>query len=190
MKENNLKNDNISEEYSSIVYQNLKLWPNGAHEQQYRSEERIVVFHYNSKKTTSVFVFFLQIVVRRRILLVPSVANLRMLLTPIDNEWLSCKILQDSGKILQDDTSSCKIFFQNLARSCKITLCLARILQYNHSSCKYANKWNMTEHDQNETRTLLPINFFYIVIHDCNQNSINFVFFRSKYKLKKFRKRK
>ena len=56
--------------------------------------------------------------------------------TPVDIEWLSCKILQDSGKILQDDTSSCKIFFHNLARSCKITLCLARILQHNHSSCK------------------------------------------------------
>ena len=80
--------------------------------------------------------------------------------TPVGNEWLSCKILQDSGKILQDGTSSCKIFFQNLARSCKITLCLARILQDNHSSCKYANKWNMIEQDQNETRTLLPINFF------------------------------
>ena len=79
---------------------------------------------------------------------------------PVDNEWLSRKILQDSGKILQDDTSSCKIFCQNLARSCKITLCVARILQDNHSSCKYANKWNMIEQDQNETRTLLPINFF------------------------------
>ena len=73
---------------------------------------------------------------------------------------ISCKILQDSGKILQDDTSSCKIFFQNLARSCKITLCLARILQDNHSSCKYANKWNMIEQDQNETRTMLPVNCF------------------------------
>ena len=89
--------------------------------------------------------------------------------TPIDNEWLSCKILQNSGKILQEDPSSCKIFFQNLARSCKITLRLARILQDNHSSCKYANKWNMTEQDPNETRTLLPINFFYIVVHNYNQ---------------------
>ena len=35
---------------------------------------------------------------------------------------LSCKILQDSGRILQDDASSCKNFFQNLARSYKITL--------------------------------------------------------------------
>ena len=71
--------------------------------------------------------------------------------SPVDIEWLSYKILQDSGKILQADTSSCKIFFQNLARSCKITIHLANIQK----------KWNMIEQDQNETRTLLPIIFFF-----------------------------
>ena len=89
------------------------------------------------------------------------ITALGIIFAPVDNEWLSCKILQDSGKILQDDTLSCKIFSQNLARSCKITLRLARILQDNHSTCKYANKWNMIEQVQNETRTLLPINFLF-----------------------------
>ena len=38
------------------------------------------------------------------------------LAAPVEIEWLSCKILQDSCKILQDDASSCKIFLQDLAR--------------------------------------------------------------------------
>ena len=43
-------------------------------------------------------------------------------ITQAGSEWLSCKILPESGRILQDDTSSCKNFCQNLARSCKIII--------------------------------------------------------------------
>ena len=43
---------------------------------------------------------------------------------PSRKKSLSCKILQDSGRILQDDASSCTNFFQNLARSYKINFFL------------------------------------------------------------------
>ena len=39
---------------------------------------------------------------------------------PSREKSLSCKILQDSGRILQDDASSYKNLFQNLTRSYKI----------------------------------------------------------------------
>ena len=48
---------------------------------------------------------------------------------PSREKSLSCKILQDSGRILQDDASSYKNFFQNLTRSYKINFFLTRILQ-------------------------------------------------------------
>ena len=47
----------------------------------------------------------------------------------VEKKSLSCKILQDSGRILQDDASSYKNFFQNLTRSYKINFFLTRILQ-------------------------------------------------------------
>ena len=51
------------------------------------------------------------------------------LATLVEKKSLSCKILQDSGRILQDDASSYKNFFQNLTRSYKINFFLTRILQ-------------------------------------------------------------